>query len=121
MGLIDRAANAAEIELERDVPLPHQRRARDWARLIGLARKLESKDDEVAAAAHERAERLADQNTQLQSALYAAEKKIANLEFREKQRAAKQDMAGKMSSMELSPEAQQKLLGSLTLLNPVRE
>lgn len=51
MGLIEKAAKATGMDIVRDVPIKGQRRCKDWATLIGMARKLESTENEEAREA----------------------------------------------------------------------
>jgi vacuolar-type H+-ATPase subunit I/STV1 len=98
MSIVDRAAESAGIELDRDVPPPGKRRVRDWSRVIGLMRKLESREREEKDAANKRYEELSERHTKLLA-------KYADLE-REVEKARLKD---RMSEIEL-PRKDQKFL-----------
>ncbi len=98
MGLIDRAARDAHIMLERDAPVKHQRRVRDWARLIGVARKLEAQDFEQIEEERRRYSRLLAQMSDLQAKNFELLQRLQRFELLER-----------MEKMEL-PERDQKLL-----------
>ena len=59
------AARKAGIELVRDVPIPGRRRTRDWAILIGTARKLEAQEVQEERDTHKRIEDLSMQVVEL--------------------------------------------------------
>ena len=101
MSLIQRAVSEAGLELERDVPIPGQRRVRDWAKLIGMARKLESQDGEVLEIERTRAADLMEKNLRLQSEVFSLRERVSTFELR-----------ARMSDLHIEPSDQQALLGS---------
>jgi len=99
MSIIDRAADAAEITLDRDVPVVGQRRCRDWSRLIGLARKLESQETQAEKEQHRRYEDVLEENRKLLARVHVLERELEQLRLCER-----------MRHMELSRKDQQFLL-----------
>ena len=84
MSLIQRAVSEAGLELDRDVPVPGQRRVRDWSKLIGIARKLESQDAEALEVERARAAVLMEKNLALQSEVFAMREKLAHFTLQER-------------------------------------
>ena len=66
MGLIDKAVAQEGMTLDREVPVPGQRRLKDWARLIGTARRLEAADHEELEVERRRTRALETEVNQLQ-------------------------------------------------------
>src|SRR5262245_61785687 len=62
---IDMAAKKCGIDLERDAPKPGQRRVRDWALLIGTARKLEAQEAHEVRESHRKIQDLSTQVVEL--------------------------------------------------------
>ena len=101
MGLIDKAAVEADITLERDVPVVGQRRCRDWAKLIGIARKLESTDSEAIESERNHSRESEREVLRLQRINYDLLTKLQRFELKER-----------MEKMEIPVEDRQRLLGS---------
>lgn len=91
MSVIDRAVDKVGIELDRDVPVPGQRRVRDWAKLIGMARKLESQDSEALEAERSRAASLMEKNLALQSEVFALREQVKDHTLRVRMQEIKLD------------------------------
>lgn len=83
MSIIERAATTAGLDLDRDVPKKGSRRCRDWSKLIGIARKLESqeteKQDELQVQVNDSNKRV----NELQSEVYRLETKLRNYRLAE--------------------------------------
>jgi hypothetical protein len=99
MGLIDKAAVEAEMTLERDVPVIGQRRVKDWAKLIGIARKLEAADNEAIETERRRSRELEAKIILLQEENFALQKRL----FRA-------DLADRLEQMAIPQEDRVKLL-----------
>jgi len=103
MSIIDRAAESTGMTLHRDVPIPGQRRGKDWATLIGMARKLESQEAELEKAQHHKIEELAAKNVELTMKIASLQRENDNFKIRER-----------MRQMELSEKDQKFLLTGAT-------
>lgn len=89
--LIHRAAEEASITLERDVPTVGSRRCRDWAKLIGIARKLEAADDTAIEAERRNTLKLATRNAELEGINARLAIRLAELELGERMRQIEMD------------------------------
>ena len=76
MASIDRVAEKAGIDLFRDVPIEGKRRCRDWANLIGTARKLEAAEAKLEQERTAKITRLQDQVNSLQAELADANREL---------------------------------------------
>jgi len=100
MSIIDRAAERAQIQLFRDVPIAGQRRGRDWAKLIGTARKLESEEWEAEKQMRNRIEGLSVKNVELLEKVDSLQRENYLLKLRDR-----------MKQIDLSEQDQNRLLG----------
>lgn len=98
MSIIERAATQAGIELDRDVPKPGSRRCRDWAKLIGTARKLEAQETQEREEMHGRIHELEKRNRELMEETFRLREKLRDF-----------IVSQRMREIEL-PEADQKRL-----------
>ena len=82
MGLIEKAAKATGMDIVRDVPIKGQRRCKDWATLIGMARKLESAENEDAREALIEVRRLTSDLAETLKAQHVAERECEQLKLK---------------------------------------
>ena len=108
MGLIENAAREAGMTIERDVPIVGQRRCKDWSKLIGIARKLESEEERITTAETRKIAQLSVENSQLSDEkaelnrkLYQVGVKLAEYELKER-----------MNEANISDKDQKFLLGA---------
>lgn len=64
VSVIQRAADEIGLELYRDAPVPGRRRVEDWAKLIGMARKLEGEEQRYEHLRREKMDALIEKNSQ---------------------------------------------------------
>ena len=101
MTIVERAGKRAGIRFERDVPIAGSRRCRDWAKVIGTIRKLESEDGEVVELERQRNSDLSETVARL--SLENAVLREELMRFRLKER---------MEEIDLPKQDQQRLLGN---------
>ena len=82
MGLIEKAAEATGMEIFRDVPIKGQRRCKDWATLIGMARKLESAELEETRASLAEVQSLTSDLAKTLKAQHVAERECEQLRLK---------------------------------------
>jgi hypothetical protein len=99
MSLIDNAAMKAGLELDRDVPRRERRKTKDWALLIGVARKLEVQERNELEAERRRYSVLATENARLTQEV-----------FHLRERLLKYELAERMEEMAISPQHRQFLI-----------
>lgn len=97
--IIDRAAEQAELGIERDVPQSDKRRVRDWARVIGICRKLEVQEGIVREELNHKYLSAVEENRHLMAKVHELSHKLEQLELRDR-----------MREMELPRKDQQFLL-----------
>ena len=84
MSIVERTFEEAGVPFERDVPLPGHRRTRDWAKVIGTLRRLESQEHQQERESHLKIEDLSIEVAKLVKEVHRLGRENEQLKLKER-------------------------------------